>query len=153
MDKVLAIIKSRYFVYGVIAVVIIFILWKYQARIKAFFTADKGDYSKGIGDTDTTQASPAEVAARKKYIEDLAISINAAINGLALNYYGLEITDRIELFKLALALNDSELKYLANYYNVISKNETLYQAIDGEWLFFNNEDDLLLAKLSKLNEA
>lgn len=152
-ETILNIVKSRYFIYGVIAIVILFIVWKYQARIKQFFTRDRGDYSIGIGSTETTQATNAEVAARKKYIEDLATSINASINGLALNYYGLEITDRIELFKLALALNDSELKYLATYYSVISKDETLYQAIDGEWLYFNNEDDNLLARLSKLNEA
>lgn len=152
-NKVLDFLKSKYFLYGLATVIVIFIIWKYNARIKQFFSRDNGDYSKGIGDTETTKATQEEVAARKKYIENLAMSINAAINGLSINIYGWEITDRIELFKLALALNDSELKYLANYYSIISKDETLYQAIDGEWLFLYNEDDKLLARLSKLNEA
>lgn len=152
-NKALEFVKSKWFIYGLIAVIVIFLIWKYQARIRQFFSKDNGDYTLGIGDTETTQATQEEKEQRKQFLRQLAEATYAAIHGIPVNYYGIELTDRVSLFKQMLALNDSELKFLANYYSVISKDETLYEAIDDEFMPFNNEDDKLLARLSKLNEA
>lgn len=140
------VVKSKYFWYVVVILIIVFIIWKYQARIKVFFSKDNGDYSLGIGDTETTKATNEEIELRKDYISNLALRIYEKIHGYA---SGIQT---VAVLKEALQLNDSELKYLSKEYKKLSPDETLREAVDDEWLGFYNEDDKLLARLSKLNE-
>lgn len=142
-----AIVTNKYFWWVIVALVLIIVIYKYKARIKGWLQQDNGDYSRGIGDTETTEANSAEIAARKAEIEKLATDMFSSFNGAD------TVTGKIMLINKALAYNDAELKYLSNYYKIVSPNESLYEAVSADWFWWNNEDDLLLAKLNKLNEA
>lgn len=147
-ETALALFKNKWFWIALAAIIILILLWKNQNRIKGWFSqivkVDGGDYTKGIGDTETVQATQQEREAKKKIIEDLARETYSRINGV-----GLGLTDT---FAKILLLNDSELKYLSDFYKTISPNESLKDAIDNEVQPFTDQDELIITRLNQINE-
>jgi hypothetical protein len=147
-ETALALFKNKWFWIALAAIIVLILVWKNQNRIKGWFSQivkiDGGDYTEGIGDTETVNATPQEVEAKKKAIEDLARETYSNINGLGFG--------AVEVFAKILLLNDSELKYLSNFYKTISPNESLKDAIDNEVQPFTDQDELIITRLNQINE-
>ena len=97
---------------------------------------DLGNY-----DTRLTDANP-----RTAELHTLAEDLFAAMDGLpAWN------DERPELFEKALAINDTELRFMAQYYKQISGGNSLRSDVAGEWGMIGDSGARLQARLLKLN--
>jgi len=97
---------------------------------------DRGNY-----DTRLTQDNP-----RTAFLETLAEDLYAAIDGLP-----AWSDKRPALFERALTINDTELRYLAQYYRQISGGNSLRTDVNGEWSVIGDSRQRLVARLLKLN--
>jgi hypothetical protein len=102
---------------------------------------DLGNYITLPGEAQLNDTNP-----RTAELQELGEDLFAAIDGAP----GWSDT-RPELFKKALAINDTELRYVANYYKQISGGESLREAVDGEWSVLGDSRQRLVAALLKLN--
>lgn len=137
------ILTNKTFWYGLGGLILLFILYKNWAKIKQLFGKDYGTYSQGGGGY-----APAGIPdGRKAEIEALAQELYDKIYGVT------TFTDKETSFIKANALNDTELKYLAQYYkNALTRSDSLYHDVDSEFMPFTDEDEKLMSRLSALNE-
>lgn len=124
----------------IVILVIILLIVARPAFAKAWASLmrkDLGNYNQDLNDQNNT---------RLLVLQQLAESIVAATNGLPSFQ-----DERPELFREALAINDTELKYLATYYKQISGGESLRTTVEGEWSTIGDTDERLVARLLKLD--
>jgi hypothetical protein len=120
----------------VLILIILFARGPIKRLIAKLQRTDRGNY-----DTRLNTENP-----RTAELEQLGEDLFAAIDGAP----GWSDT-RPELFEKALAINDTELRYVANYYKQISGGESLREAVDGEWTVLGDSRQRLVAALLKLN--
>jgi hypothetical protein len=120
----------------ILILIILFSRGPIKRLIAKLQRTDRGNY-----DTWLNTENP-----RTAELEQLGEDLYAAIDGAP----GWSDT-RPELFNKALAINDTELRYVANYYQQISGGESLRDAVDGEWSVLGDSRQRLVAALLKLN--
>jgi hypothetical protein len=120
----------------VLILIILFSRGPIKRLIAKLQRIDRGNYDTRLNDNNPRTAE------LQKLTEDLY----AAIDGAP----GWNDT-RPELFRQALAINDTELRYVANYYKQISGGESLRDAVNGEWSVLGDSRQRLVAALLKLN--
>jgi hypothetical protein len=148
---ILNVLKNRWF-WIILGLIILFlVLRRNWNRIKSsrLFNRDRGDYSEGFtappGQNTSGMTQSQIAAARKKDLERLAEDLYREIYAT----FGYPT----KFIKEANTLNDTELKYLSQYYRkALTKGNTLYKDVDDEFLPHTNEDEKLLARLSKIGE-
>lgn len=84
--------------------------------------------------------------ARKQWLEDLAQALYSEIY----DWFGSNETIESILIQMN-SLPDSELAYIATYYNGFLSTNTLYYDIDWEFMPFEDVDDDIMARLSAMN--
>jgi hypothetical protein len=139
MGSILSLIagKGKLILYILLIVVVIFLLWKFSAKIEGGF---KKLFGKSGGSYDEKgQHSAVEISGLANRLYS-AIYDPVAMSGT-----------KQELFKEALTYNDTDLDKLATEYAQKSDN-SLYKDIDDEFLPFVNEDETLMARLKELNK-
>lgn len=117
--KALRAVLSHPATWVVLAIIAIIITYKSWAMLKRWW----GNLSRE--DRSNTEGH-AMNAADKARAEQLAHNLRAAIHS-AFN------TNRNVLINQALGLNDTELKYLAGFYQSINDGTSLWQDLDDEW--------------------
>jgi len=110
-----------------------------------FFRRDGGDYSQGFTDGLGQEVSGDDKEARKKEIEALVQEVHTRLHQMPTNPVAREAA-----LEALLALNDTELRYAAQRYDLVSRDETLYAAVHAEWMPFSTVDERLLARLANL---
>lgn len=135
MNQVLlTIVKNKWFWTVVVVLVILFILWKFQADIKRLFRRDVTDYSTDPPLTDE----------RKAELDQLTQELFAEIDGVNLNPWRRPVLERVS------KLNNTELRYLARRYPSYSDGESLKDAIDKEGIP-GDIDAKLISRLNAMN--
>lgn len=85
---------------------------------------------------------PAITPARKSELEEMARDTYAEIDGL---------TTSADFLDPLTALNDLELRYVAQFYNdAITRGTKLSDDIDAEWIM-GDDDEKLVARLRQMN--
>ena len=81
---------------------------------------------------------------RKSYLEKLAGNIHSGV-------YQVIGNDLDGYLEEALALSDSEFKWLNEYYNKYVGDNTMYYDIDWEMMWWTNVDQDVLARIKRQN--
>lgn len=133
-----AIFKNKWFWIIVASIVILLIFRRNWSRIKSTFQRDFGNY----GDYKINEEDEARL---RELAENLYQQINSS--------FSLGIDKRAKYMTDAMALTDTELKYLARYYRTaLTKGTCLYKEIDDEWMPIDSVDEDLMARLAKIGE-
>lgn len=132
LTLITALLRNKWFWIALAVVVLILIARKYIPEVKRLLKPDRTDYS------DEPQLTDAD----KQRLDRLAADLFAEFDG---------ITWSTEVFDLVSALNDRELKYLANVFPHYSNGETLRGAIQDEAII-GDADNLLIARLNNMAE-
>ena len=143
----------------VVALILIYIVWENGADWWEKATRkDKGNYdgqppvdSNVPSNVPGNGANPAGSAARQAELEKFARDTYAALNS-TLFLGGVTATGREIQLELLNALNDTELKYVAMFYehNVNTDGTSLRQDIDDEVMPATDIDERLVARLVQL---
>lgn len=143
MTAVLAFIKKvPAWVWVLLALVVAFLLLRGPlsrtwAAIKRAAMKDGGDYSQGfIGD---------DVEARKKELEAMAQEAYNQLTAGVVNPSGRE-----RALQALADLNDTELRHAAKHYKLLSRDKTLYQAVDAAWMPLSEVDETLMGRLANI---
>ncbi len=141
MTALANILRNKWFWFAVAAVVLFFLLrgpiTRGWAALLRLGMKDGGDYSQGFGGEDE--------AARKKQLEALAQDAYDQLNA------GIVSPSKREAALKALVdLNDTELRYAAKHYQLLSRDTSLYQAVDAAWMALSDVDETLLGRLSNI---
>lgn len=138
--NILDLVKNKYFWIGLLALILIFILWKNSARIKSYF-------SRLIGKSEGDYQPYGITEQRKLELQALAQKVYEGVNTYS-------VTTRAEFYDTldaVNAINDNELEYLAKYYEKNVSESSLYADIDDEWMPGGDIDEKILTRLKVLN--
>lgn len=125
--------RSKTFWLVFFIIVVLWIIWRNQDRIKQFFGRTRADFQPG-----------SITEGRKSELEALA---NDAYNAI----YGV-FGDTGDTLERVNALNDNELVYLAKFYKkALTKGSSLYKDVDDEFMPWDKVDEQLMGRLSQLN--
>ncbi|MBS1939746.1 MAG: hypothetical protein JST38_02575 [Bacteroidetes bacterium] len=132
--------------------VLIVLVWKNGKRWWEQLTKqDKGHYadltSFGEVQAGNEQANQARQAQLEKMAQDTYTALNST-----LMIGGVTATGREFQLELINALNDSELRYVAQFYehNASSTGQSLKQDLDDEFMPATDVDERLIARLNQL---
>lgn len=125
-------LRQPWFWTVVAIIVLLLIARKYWPELMRSLKPDRTDYSD----------EPQLTSADKSRLDTLAADLYAEFDG---------ITWSTEMFEKVSALNDRELKYLAQRYPHFSNGETLRAAIEDENIA-GDADNLLIARLNNMAE-
>lgn len=132
----LTIFRSKWFW---IIVVVVLAIWLIGPRvtqaIRRIRTPDLGNYQGHAGLN----------AADKARVEALATEMREEIYG-APSWGG-----RDDVAQRILAMNDTEIRYLATFYRQLAEGNRLIDDVSAEWSWRGNIKDRLIAKLLQLN--
>lgn len=140
MQTVHRILTNRWF-WVIIGLVVLFFIVRGPisrawAALKRATMRDGGDYSQGFtGDADVRRRE-VEALAQEAYNQLTAGIINPAKRESALQ----------EL----LELNDTELRHAAKHYKLLSRDQSLYKAVDTAWMPLSDVDEALMGRLSNI---
>lgn len=136
MNPLMPVFKSKWFW---IIVVVLLAIWLLGPKVKAFIhrlrTPDLGNY----------QGQSAPNSADVARIQALAAELRQELY----NFIGWD--NREEVAAKVLAMNDTEIKYLANYWPQITQGNTLLADVQDEWSWTGPNKQKLIAKLLQLN--
>ena len=138
MNAVLAIIKKvPAWVWVLLAVVLAFLilrgpLTRAWAAIKRAGMRDGGDYSQGA----TMEEAAIKARAQEAYNQLTAGVINPNARERAL--------------QALVDLNDTELRIAAKHYKFLSRDKSLYQAVDSAWMPLSSVDETLMGRLANI---
>ena len=139
----------------IVALVLIYIIWRNGARWWDEITRrDRGNYEgqpSVTGGTPATPGNPAGSPARQAELEKFARDTYAVLNS-TLFLGGVTATGREFQLELLNALNDTELKYVATFYehNVNTEGTSLRQDIEDEIMPATDIDERLIARLVQM---
>ena len=135
MPVITNILKNKWFWIGLIVVIMLWVLWRNWDKIKSRFGRVRGDF----------QPEPITTK-RKGDLESLAKSAYDSIyNALG---------DTGDTLAQVNALNDTELDYLARYYeDAITRGNSLHEDVDNEFMPWDDVDESLMGKLNRLGLA
>jgi hypothetical protein len=133
-----AIFKNKWFWIIVASIIILLIVRRNWSKITSIFQRDFGDY----GDYKINENDEARL---KELAENLYQQIYSN--------FSISIDKRAKYMTDALALTDTELKWLARYYRTaLTKGTCLFKDVDEEWLPIDSVDEDLMARLAKIGE-
>jgi hypothetical protein len=149
MTIVMNILKSKWF-WIVLGVVVLFLLVRGPlkrtlAGLTNLLQKDGGDYSTGLTDGAGSEVSGAAADARKKEIEAMTQEVYNQLTAGVPSPTAREAS-LVELSKL----NDSELRIAAKHYKLLSRDKSLFQAVDDAWMPFSDVDEELMGRLSNI---
>ena len=129
---VTAILSSPWFWVAVFVLVSFYLSAKVPTWWKKLTKVDNGSYANHatLNDADIAR------------LQTLAHNLKAGIYNVWSDF------DRNEMIGQAVAVNDSELKYLATFYRTLSEN-SLYDDLDNEW-FLGDEGERLMNRLQQI---
>lgn len=134
------ILTSRTFWVVVIVLVLAFIVYRNWNRWVSRLTArDQGNYSG--------QSAPNE--ADKARIQQVASELRSVFYGLLPFTISGDPRDRAA--EKVLAMNDSDVRYLANYYEQIAEGNSLLSDVQSEYTWYGDVKQKLIAKLLQIN--
>lgn len=130
----------------VIALVVLIALYLLNKNGRRWWTQltrrDLGNYAG--------QSAVEENSARQAQLQAMAHDALAAMNSVLL-VGGVTMTGREAMLERLLALNDTELRYVAVFYASISEDGTsLKNDVDDEYMPFSSVDEQLVARLNQL---
>lgn len=121
---------------------IAFLIYRNGRRWLAQITRrDEGNYEG--------QSSVNANAARKAELEKMAQDTYTVLNS-TLMLGGVTATGREWQLEQLLALNDTELRWVARRYAELDDGISLKDAVDAEYMPFSNVDERLIVKLTQL---
>ncbi len=139
----------------VVVLILVYIIWRNgKSWWDAITRQDKGNYEGQppvTGGVPSTPGNPAGSPARQAELEKFARDTYAALNS-TLFFGGVTATGREFQLELLNALNDTELKYVATFYehNVNENGTSLRQDIDDEVMPATDIDERLIARLVQM---
>jgi hypothetical protein len=132
MYPVPAFLKSKWFW---LVVALLLLVWLVYPRVKnavrTIRTPDRGNY----------QGQSAPNAADRARIEAIAVDLREEI------YTTFGWDNREQVAGRALALNDTEFKYMAEFYKQIADGSTLLEDVQDEWTWTGPNKQALIAKI------
>lgn len=132
------ILKNKWFWTVVVLIILLLVLRRNWSRIKNLFQRDFGDY----GDYKIDKEA-------KTRLQELAENLYSQIY----SNFSVGIDKRSKYMTDAMALTDTELKWLARYYRTaLTKGTCLFKDIDEEWMPVDSVDEELMARLAKIGE-
>lgn len=141
MQLINRILTNRWFWIGVGLVVLFFVLrgplTRAWASLKRATMRDGGDYTQGFQGNDT--------AARKRELEALA---QDAYNQLTAGI--ISPSGREAALQALVNLNDTELRHAAKHFSLLSRDRSLYQAVDAAWMPLSDVDEALMGRLANI---
>lgn len=141
MTAMANILRNKWFWYAAAAVVLFFLLrgpiTRGWAALMRLGMKDGGDYSQGFTGDDA--------AARKKEVEALA---QEAYDQLTAGI--ISPSAREHALAALVELNDTELRHAAKHYKLLSREQTLFQAVDAAWMAMSDVDETLMGRLSNI---
>lgn len=132
--------------------VLIVLVWKNGKRWWEQLTKqDKGHYADLTSFAEVQAGKEQANAARQAQLEKMAQDTFTALNS-TLFLGGVTATGREYQLELLMALNDSELRYVAQFYehNASSTGQSLKQDLDDEFMPATDVDERLIARLNQL---
>lgn len=132
------ILKNKWFWIIIGSIIILLIVRRNWSKITSVFQRDFGDY----GDYKIDKEA-------KTRLQELAENLYSQIY----SNFSVGIDKRSKYMTDAMALTDTELKWLARYYRTaLTKGTCLFKDIDEEWMPVDSVDEELMARLAKIGE-
>jgi hypothetical protein len=147
MSAILAIIKKvPTWVWVLLALLLAFLLLRGPltrawAQLKQVAMRDGGDYSQGVQGT-----TPEERDARNQELDAMAQEAYAQLTAGVVNPTARERA----LAAILEGTNDTELRVVAKSYKLLSRDKTLYQAVDSAWMSLSDVDERLMSRLANI---
>ena len=143
------ILSNKWFWFTLGAIVLFLILrgplTRVLADLKRLTMRDGGNYSTGLtdgaGNAVTGLAALARVAAIEALAQTAYNELNAGITSPRA---------REDALKALVLLNDTELRAAAKHYKLLSRDTSLYQAVDAAWMALSEVDEELMGRLSNI---
>lgn len=140
--NITSVLTSRTFWIIVILAVLSFVVYRNWNRwISKLTSRDRGNYDG--------QSAPN--AADRARIEAVATEIRSAIYGLPVSSSPVNGDLRDRAAEKVLAMNDTEVRYLAGYYAQIAQGNSLLSDAQSEYTWWGDVKQRLIAKLLQLN--
>jgi hypothetical protein len=139
MSAILAIIKKvPTWVWVLLALLLAFLLLRGPltrawAQLKQLAMRDGGDYSQGA----TRPDEELDAMAQEAYAQLTAGVVNPTARERA-------------LAAILEGTNDTELRVVAKSYKLLSRDKTLYQAVDSAWMPLSDVDERLMSRLANI---
>lgn len=136
----------------IVGLILIVLVWKNGKRWWQQLTKqDKGHYADLTSFAEVQAGKEQANAARQAQLEKMAQDTFTALNS-TLFLGGVTATGREYQLELLMALNDSELRYVAQFYehNASSTGQSLRQDIEDEFMPATDVDERLIARLNQL---
>lgn len=136
----------------IVGLILIVLVWKNGKRWWEQLTKqDKGHYADLTSFAEVQAGKEQANAARQAQLEKMAQDTFTALNS-TLFLGGVTATGREYQLELLMALNDSELRYVAQFYehNASSTGQSLRQDIEDEFMPATDVDERLIARLNQL---
>lgn len=136
----------------IVGLILIVLVWKHGKRWWEQLTKqDKGHYADLTSFAEVQAGKEQANQARQAQLEKMAQDTYTALNS-TLMIGGVTATGREFQLELINALNDSELRYVAQFYenNASSTGQSLKQDIDDEFMPATDVDERLIARLNQL---
>lgn len=102
---------------------------------------DRGNYA---GQSQVS-ANPAREAELEQMAQDVFVALNST-----LMLGGVTATGREWTLERLLALNDTEIRWVAKRYAALAQGRSLRGDLENEWMPFSDVDERLIAKLQQL---
>lgn len=131
-----ALVRNKWFWITVAVLVAFLVIRANWARLKHLFKVDRGDYS-----------DPPPGDSRQGQLEAMAREGYSLMDGWFNPLGNLGTQHWIERM---LALNDTELRYIAEFFPSISDGDSLYAWVDDEALPTTDVDQQLMARLAQM---
>lgn len=136
----------------IVGLILIVLVWRNGKRWWQQLTKqDKGHYADLTSFAEVQAGKEQANAARQAQLEKMAQDTFTALNS-TLFLGGVTATGREYQLELLMALNDSELRYVAQFYehNASSTGQSLKQDLDDEFMPATDVDERLIARLNQL---
>lgn len=136
----------------IVGLILIVLVWKNGKRWWEQLTKqDKGHYADLTSFAEVQAGKEQANAARQAQLEKMAQDTFTALNS-TLFLGGVTATGREYQLELLMVLNDSELRYVAQFYehNASSTGQSLRQDIEDEFMPATDVDERLIARLNQL---
>lgn len=131
-----AILKNKWLWIIIAILMVVWLVGPHVANaIRRLRTPDRGNY----------QGQAAPNAADRARIEQMATDMRTELYGIPSWGGRDDVAERI------LAMNDTEIRYLATYYRQIAEGNRLIDDVQGEWSWTGDTKQRLISKLLQLN--
>ena len=131
----LQLVRNKWFWIVLAVLVLLLIIRSNWARIKGLFMRDGGDYS-------TPPLTPEQEEFIKGLVQELHVQIHK---------WPPAFGAREDAMRAMVNLNDKELRFAAQQYKYVSRDESMYEAVKGETMI-SEVKRILLGRLSTIKQ-